>query len=132
MEHRAASERDQDEIARRLKELVATTGPRAPGVGLEMTSLAAVRPTPTSEEMTASLEAACKKLGVEAMRMISMAAHDAMAIARVAPAGLFFIPSLRGVSHRPDEDSRKDDIKLAGDVLYGWALAELERVGRAD
>ncbi len=132
VEHRAASERDQDEIARRLKELVATTGPRAPGVGLEMTSLAAVRPTPTSEEMTASLEAACKKLGVEAMRMISMAAHDAMAIARVAPAGLFFIPSLRGVSHRPDEDSRKDDIKLAGDVLYGWALAELERVGRAD
>ena len=57
-----------------------------------------------------------------------MAAHDAMSIARVAPAGLFFIPSLKGISHRPDEDSRREDIKLAGDVLYKWAMAELERV----
>ena len=127
VEHRAASERDQDEISRRLKELVATTGPRAPGVGLEMISLSAVKPTFLSEEVTAAVEEICKDIGVEYMRMISMAGHDAMNVARVAPAGLFFIPSLRGFSHRPDEDSRKDDIKLAGDILYEWALAELDR-----
>ncbi len=128
IEHRAPTERDQDEIARRLKELVATTGPRAPGVGLDLTSISAVRPTPMSEEVTARLEEVCRKLNVESMRMESMAAHDAMAVARVAPAGLFFIPSLKGVSHRPDEDSRKEDIKLAGEILFNWALAELERV----
>lgn len=128
VEHRAASERNQDEIARRLKELVATTGPRAPGVALEMIQLSAVRPTPMSEEVMARVEEVCKKLDAEAMPMVSMAAHDAMSVARVAPAGLFFIPSLRGVSHRPDEDSRKEDIKLAGDILYRWALSEVERV----
>ncbi len=62
------------------------------------------------------------------MRLVSMGGHDAMSVAQVAPAGLFFIPSLRGFSHRPDEDSRREDIKLAGDTLYRWALAELERV----
>jgi N-carbamoyl-L-amino-acid hydrolase len=128
VEHRAGSERDQDEIARRLKELVATTGPRAPGVGLEMTPISAVRPTAMAEEVTESVEAICKKSNVEHMRMVSMAAHDAMNIARVAPAGLFFIPSLKGISHRPDEDSRREDIKLAGEILHKWAVAELDRV----
>jgi len=128
IEHRASTERDQDEIARRLKELVATTGPRAPGVALDMTLLSSVRPTAMSEEVTSRLEEVCRKSNAESMRMVSMAAHDAMAVARVAPAGLFFIPSLKGISHRPDEDSRREDINLAEDVLYKWALAEVERV----
>ncbi|UCF18512.1 MAG: hydantoinase/carbamoylase family amidase [Gemmatimonadota bacterium] len=128
VEHRAPTDRDQEEIARRLKELVATTGPRAPGVGLDMAQISAVRPTAMSGEVTDLLESVCRKAGVETMRMGSMAAHDAMSIAQVAAAGLFFIPSLRGVSHRPDEDSRREDIKLAGEILYDWALAELERV----
>lgn len=128
VEHRAPTERDQDEVARRLKELVATTGPRAPGVGLEMVSLSAIRPSSMSEDITDRVEEICRKVGVESMRMVSMAGHDAMSVARVAPAGLFFIPSLRGLSHRPDEDSRKDDIKLAAEILYRWAAAELERV----
>ncbi len=128
VEHRAPTDRDQDETARRLKELVATTGPRAPGVGLEMMPIANVRPMPMSEEVTSRIEEICKKVGVESMRMVSMAAHDAMSVAHVAPAGLFFIPSLRGLSHRPDEDSRREDIKLAGDILTRWALAEVQRV----
>lgn len=128
VEHRGPNERAQDEIARSLKELVATTGPRAPGVGLEMSPISFLKSTSLSGEVIESLEAICEKMEVETMRMVSMAAHDAMNIADVAPAGLFFIPSLRGVSHRPDEESRKEDIKLAGDLLYKWALAELDRV----
>ena len=128
VEHRAGNERHQDEISRRLKELVATTGPRAPGVGLEMVSIAAVRPRAISEEVTEVVEAICNESGAEHMRMVSVAAHDAMNVARVAPAGLFFIPSLKGISHRLDEDSRSDDIILAGEILYKWAEAELDRV----
>ncbi|UCC73506.1 MAG: hydantoinase/carbamoylase family amidase [Gemmatimonadota bacterium] len=128
VEHRAPTDRDQDEIARRLKELVATTGPRAPGVGLEMLPIASAPPTPMSEAVTSRFEEICHKAGVESMRMVSMAAHDVMSVAQVAPAGLFFIPSIKGVSHRPDEDSRGEDIKLAGDIMHRWALAELERV----
>ena len=128
VEHRAPTERDQDEISRRLKELVATTGPRAPGVSMEMQQISGIRPMPMSEEVTGRLEEICRKLEAPSMRMVSMAGHDAMSVARVAPAGLFFIPSLKGISHRADEDSKSEDIKLAGDILYKWALAEVERV----
>lgn len=130
VEHRAPTQRDQDEIARRLKELVATTGPRAPGVGLDMTVISAVDPIRMSERAIGRLEAVCKAAKVEPLPIVSLAAHDAMVIAKVAPAGLFFIPSLRGVSHRPDEESRKEDIKLAGDILYRWAAAELEALNQ--
>lgn len=128
VEHRGPNERAQDEIARSLKELVATTGPRAPGVGLEMSPLSFMKTTSLSGEIVEALESICEKMEVEAVRMVSMAAHDAMNIADIAPAGMFFIPSLRGVSHRPDEESRKEDINLAGELLYNWALAELDRV----
>jgi N-carbamoyl-L-amino-acid hydrolase len=92
-----------------------------------MRPLSAIPPVPLAEEMIVGLERACEELGVEATRMPSMAGHDAMSVGEVAPAGLFFIPSLKGISHRPDENSRKEDIKLAGDVLCHWALGELER-----
>lgn len=128
VEHRSPSEREQDEIARRLKELVASTGPRAPGVGVDMKAISVIPAVPLAEEMMAALERACTELEVETMRMPSMAGHDAMSVGEVVPAGLFFIPSLKGISHRPDENSRKEDIKLAGDILYHWALGELERV----
>lgn len=126
VEHRAPTERDQDEIARRLKELVATTGPRAPGVGLEMNPISWLKPTPLSPEVTDALEEAGEAAKVEPMRMVSMAGHDAMSITHVAPSGLFFIPSIKGLSHRPDEDSKAEDIKLAGDVMLRWAKAALE------
>jgi N-carbamoyl-L-amino-acid hydrolase len=75
-----------------------------------MLPIAAARPTPTSDEITTRLEEICKTANVETLRMSSMAAHDAMSIARVAPTGLFFIPSLKGVSHRPDEDSQLERV----------------------
>lgn len=128
VEHRAPRNREQDEIARRLKELVATTGPRAPGVGLDMVPIADVPPTFLPEDVADRLERIAEKAGAETMRLVSMAGHDAMSVAKVAPAGLFFIPSLKGVSHRPDEDSRREDIKLAGEILYRWATEEVERV----
>lgn len=128
VEHRGPSGRTQDEIARRLKELVASTGPRAPGVALDLRPISEIPPVLLSEEISAGLETACEELEVEPMQMVSMAGHDAMSVASVAPAGLFFIPSLKGISHRPDEDSREDDIELSGEVLHRWALGELERV----
>jgi N-carbamoyl-L-amino-acid hydrolase len=87
-----------------------------------------VRPRAISEEVTEAVEAICNEVGTEHMRMVSVAAHDAMNVAKVAPAGLFFIPSLKGISHRPDEDSRREDIILAGEILYKWAEAEIDRV----
>jgi hypothetical protein len=34
---------------------------------------------------------------------------------------MFFIPSLGGVSHSPEENSTDEDVTLAGEIMLGWA-----------
>ena len=55
------------------------------------------------EELMRRIEAACETLGLESLRMPSGAGHDAQVLARVCPAGMIFVPSRGGASHRPDE-----------------------------
>jgi ureidoglycolate amidohydrolase len=56
--------------------------------------------------------------------MVSRAYHDTLFMARVAPAGMLFIPCRAGVSHRPDEYAAPDDIERGVRVLAA-ALARL-------
>jgi N-carbamoyl-L-amino-acid hydrolase len=49
--------------------------------------------------------------------MPSGAGHDAMQMAKVAPAGMLFIPSRRGISHSPLEWSEPEDICLGAQLL---------------
>ena len=60
--------------------------------------------------------------------MPSMAGHDAQHAAFRCPAGMFFIPSLEGISHAPDENSRPEDIEMAAEVMTAWARAVLARL----
>ncbi|MBM3540479.1 MAG: Zn-dependent hydrolase [Alphaproteobacteria bacterium] len=50
-----------------------------------------------------TIEESAKALGLPAHRMPSGAGHDAQVIARVADAGMIFVPSEGGRSHRRDE-----------------------------
>ncbi|MGO9257458.1 MAG: M20 family metallo-hydrolase [Bryobacteraceae bacterium] len=56
--------------------------------------------------------------------MVSRAYHDSLFMARIAPAGMLFIPCRAGVSHRPDEYAAPDDIERGVRVLAA-ALARL-------
>jgi N-carbamoyl-L-amino-acid hydrolase len=49
--------------------------------------------------------------------MPSGAGHDAMNMARIAPAGMIFIPCRGGISHNPDEYASPADIVRGMDVL---------------
>ncbi len=69
---------------------------------------------------------ACADLGLSSMPLISGAGHDAMSIARIAPASLVFIPCREGVSHHPDEYASPDQVGAGCDVLL---RAVLERSG---
>jgi acetylornithine deacetylase/succinyl-diaminopimelate desuccinylase-like protein len=42
--------------------------------------------------------------------MTSGALHDAAALAPLVPTAMLFVPSLRGISHSPEEDTAEDDI----------------------
>jgi len=71
---------------------------------------------------------AAARLGYSHMRTVSGAGHDAVYLARVAPAGMIFIPCKDGISHNEVEDAKPADITAGANVLLH---AMLERAGVA-
>ena len=62
-------------------------------------------------------EKAAEEVGVEWMRSVSGAGHDAMNMAKITPAGMLFVRSRDGVSHHPDEYAAPEDIEAGVQVL---------------
>jgi len=85
-------------------------------------------PARSAPSIVDAVEAACLERGVTVDRMISRAYHDTLFMARIAPAGMVFIPCRGGVSHRPDEHASPEAIALGTAVLAG-TLARLSRAG---
>ncbi len=55
--------------------------------------------------------------GFKTMSLPSGAGHDAQMIARVAPMGMIFVPSVAGISHSPKELTRWEDAANGCEVL---------------
>jgi N-carbamoyl-L-amino-acid hydrolase len=75
-----------------------------------------------SPRVQAAVEAAAADLGLAARRMPSGAGHDAQIMAAVTDAGMIFVPSQGGRSHRPDEWSDWESIERGANVLLGTLL----------
>jgi N-carbamoyl-L-amino-acid hydrolase len=69
---------------------------------------------------------AAQKLGYSNMPAVSGAGHDAVYMARLAPAGMIFIPCKDGISHNEIEDAKPEHITAGCNVLLH---AMLERAG---
>lgn len=64
--------------------------------------------------------------GVGVRRMASGAGHDAMSLAAICPVAMLFVPSERGVSHSPDEQTSPEDCVLGARALLA-AAREVDR-----
>jgi len=71
---------------------------------------------------------AAAKLGYSHMPAVSGAGHDAVYMAKLAPAGMVFIPCKDGISHNEIEDAKPEHITAGCNVLLH---AMLERAGVA-
>jgi N-carbamoyl-L-amino-acid hydrolase len=80
------------------------------------------------EDCGNALRNACRSLGLSFEPLVSGAGHDAMSIARIAPAALVFIPCRDGVSHHPDEYASPEQVANGCDAII---QAVLERAGVA-
>ncbi|APV52343.1 Zn-dependent hydrolase [Betaproteobacteria bacterium GR16-43] len=69
---------------------------------------------------------ATQKLGYSNMNAVSGAGHDAVYMAKLAPAGMIFIPCKDGISHNEIEDAKPEHITAGCNVLLH---AMLERAG---
>jgi N-carbamoyl-L-amino-acid hydrolase len=58
-------------------------------------------------------------LGEPAMRLDTIAAHDAVPMARLCPSIVVATPSIGGICHSPLEDTRPEDLALGLDLLTG-------------
>lgn len=85
-------------------------------------------PAPTDPHVRASIFESAQELGLSTKLMPSGAGHDAQDMARLAPVGMIFVPSIGGISHSPREFSRATDIRNGANVLL-LTLLNLDRAG---
>jgi N-carbamoyl-L-amino-acid hydrolase len=95
---------------------------RQRGLGLEVEHLMRADPVRMSPRIQATIEAAAAALGLGTRRMPSGAGHDAQILAAVTDAGMIFVPSQGGRSHRPDEWTDWPALERGANVLLGTLL----------
>ena len=81
---------------------------------------------PFNKDCIEAVGRAAAKLGYSNMPAVSGAGHDAVYMARLAPAGMIFIPCKDGISHNEIEDAKPEHITAGCNVLLH---AMLERAG---
>jgi len=87
-------------------------------------------PAPTDARIRSLINDSAKDLELSTKQMPSGAGHDAQDMARLAPVGMIFIPSVGGISHSPKEFSRLRDILNGANVLL-HTLLKLDRANLA-
>jgi N-carbamoyl-L-amino-acid hydrolase len=104
--------------------IAAGTGVRITFSPIDVTAVAA----PTDKRIRDLIEESAEDLGLSTLRMPSGAGHDAQDLARIAPIGMIFVPSVGGISHSPEEYTRPEDMANGANVL----LQTLFRLDRTD
>jgi N-carbamoyl-L-amino-acid hydrolase len=94
----------------------------AHGLGLSVAEQSWLPPTALDEGVAEALAEEAAALGLSRRRMVSGAGHDAQTFARATRAGLIFVPSVRGISHAPEERTEWEDA-ARGARLLARALA---------
>ena len=83
-------------------------------------------PVPLDGRVRAVVAEAASDLGWPLLTMSSWAGHDAKILARVAPTGMIFVPSIRGISHSPLEQTAWEDVARGAQLLCG-SLTRLDQ-----
>jgi N-carbamoyl-L-amino-acid hydrolase len=90
---------------------------RRRGLRFEFDVVSEIDPVACDSAVLGAIEASARELGLSLLRMPSGAAHDTQQIARIAPAGMIFVPSKQGRSHSPAEWTAWPDIEAGANVL---------------
>lgn len=100
-----------------LKQLAADEG-----VKIETRSLARFEPVIFDQGVADLIARTAQRLGHSCRPMTSGAGHDAQMIARIAPTAMIFVPSIKGISHNPAEDTKPEHLAAGADVLLHTLL----------
>jgi N-carbamoyl-L-amino-acid hydrolase len=96
------------------------------GLAIKIERVSYYPPCPFHPDCVGAVRKATRELGYSTMDVVSGAGHDAIYAARVAPAGMIFVPCKDGISHNEIEDAKKEHLEAGCNVLLH---AMLERAG---
>ncbi|MFZ9811686.1 MAG: Zn-dependent hydrolase [Burkholderiaceae bacterium] len=85
-------------------------------------------PAPFDSTLQASIAESAAHRGYFFMPVVSGAGHDAVYVARTAPAAMIFIPCKDGISHNEIEDADPEHVAAGAQVLLDAMLAQAEVV----
>jgi N-carbamoyl-L-amino-acid hydrolase len=115
---------DMMETAKRVSERVA----EEEGVSVEWERLWEIEPIPFSEELIGLAEEAVNEVVGRSHRLPSGPLHDAAEMARLMPAVMLFVKSLKGLSHTKEEDTPEGDLELSVRALHQLAVRTMDWV----
>ncbi len=97
------------------------------GLGVTVDRVSYYPPCPFHPDCVDAVRKATAALGYSTMDVVSGAGHDAIYAARVAPAGMIFVPCKDGISHNEIEDAKSEHLEAGCNVLL-HAMLERARV----
>jgi N-carbamoyl-L-amino-acid hydrolase len=100
------------------------------GVAIDLAVSQVVDPVRCAPHLGDLIAGASTELGLDHLALPSGAGHDAQLIGLVAPIGMIFVPSVRGVSHAPAEATAPADLVHGANVLLHTVLAYDRSHGR--
>jgi beta-ureidopropionase / N-carbamoyl-L-amino-acid hydrolase len=95
---------------------------QASGTKFSFQQVVADKPALTDPRLRQTVADSAKQLNLSTKLLPSGATQDAQSMARFAPSGMIFIPSIGGISHSPAEFSRPEDVVNGANVLLGSVL----------
>jgi N-carbamoyl-L-amino-acid hydrolase len=98
------------------------------GLSITIDRVSYYPPCPFHPDCVDAVRAATAELGCSTMDVVSGAGHDAIYAARLAPAGMIFVPCKDGISHNEIEDARPDHLEAGCNVLLLAMLARAKVV----
>jgi beta-ureidopropionase / N-carbamoyl-L-amino-acid hydrolase len=114
-----------EQVLRELGDAVKARGAeiaKETGTTISFTLASTNVPAMASSTVQAAIARAADVAGLKAMRLPSGAGHDAQQIAKIAPMGMIFVPSLGGISHSPKEMTTWEDCANGATVLLKTVL----------
>jgi N-carbamoyl-L-amino-acid hydrolase len=94
-----------------------------PGVQIAVEQVVSYPPQPFDAGLIGQVRGAAARAGLSHMDVASGAGHDAVYVARTAPAAMIFVPCKDGISHNEIEDAKPEHLTAGAEVLLHAMLA---------
>lgn len=95
---------------------------KANGTTIRIDPISANAPAFTDARVRRAVGETAQALGLKSVELPSGAGHDAQSMAKLAPMGMIFVPSVGGISHSPKEFTAAEDCVRGGDMLLNTIL----------